>query len=344
MVYRNSLPVRSCFALESGQTNHPFFILEQTAGKLGDLQIATVSPGSYREVLFWIHQQQGEQTQEVRFNEAVLRANKAKRSMPALEVRSQNRRVAAAYFIQLPGNVSTLGGIRDESERRPEASQLLLNALTDHLRAASVRQIQAVVSATDHATTQIISASKFEILTRVTHLAVELANAVLRDTPIESTAPIEHRLLHWGDARKLGKTELANLIANTFEDTLDCPSLNGLRSREETLDGFLDGLQLEQVEHWSVLFDSDKAAGCVLLAPHPGKLMELAYFGLTKQYRGRNLGLQLVARAIRVAQNARANILAAAVDEQNWPALALYERFQFVRHKQHDIWLLPDSV
>ena len=118
---------------------------------------------------------------------------------------------------------------------------------------------------------------------------------------------------------------LINILDQSYEQTLDCPGLYGLRRTQDILAGHkatgkFDGAM------WTLLWLDDKPAGAILLNPFPAhKTIELVYLGLAAFARGRGLGRQLLRHGLAVLSGRRERSLTLAVDQRNTPALALYE-------------------
>jgi ribosomal protein S18 acetylase RimI-like enzyme len=146
--------------------------------------------------------------------------------------------------------------------------------------------------------------------------------------------------LGWRPAHHFAHNRMAQFIESTFIDTLDCPAMNGRRSRGEVLDGFLDGRKLRQIAPWWEVLEVDgRVAGCLLLQQHSPELVELVYMGLLPGSRGQGLGKTMVQRAINLARQFGSQTLVVAVDEQNWPALDIYRRCGFQSHQRLQVWI-----
>ncbi len=98
----------------------------------------------------------------------------------------------------------------------------------------------------------------------------------------------------WLPSQAVARRRMQKLLPDTFIDTLDCPALNGLRSADDVLEGFLNGTNFRQVKDWELLQVNGELAGCLLLRLHTIGLMELVYMGLIPNWRGKGLGEQLV--------------------------------------------------
>lgn len=134
---------------------------------------------------------------------------------------------------------------------------------------------------------------------------------------------------------------LAELLVRTYEDTLDCPGLSGLRTPSDVLDGHRRGGRFDP-SLWSLLMLRGRPVGVLLLnaATHAAGL-ELVYLGLVPEVRGRGLGRVLIDRALGVAQSRGDRAVMLAVDEENAPALRLYRAAGFKRTARRCAFLAP---
>lgn len=118
---------------------------------------------------------------------------------------------------------------------------------------------------------------------------------------------------------------LMELLEASYEQTLDCPGLYGLRRTDDILAGHRATGQFDPAL-WTLLFVDDRPAGAMLLNPFPAhRTVELVYLGLAPFARGRRLGQQLLRYGLDLLKKRRERTLTLAVDERNTPALALYE-------------------
>jgi ribosomal protein S18 acetylase RimI-like enzyme len=119
------------------------------------------------------------------------------------------------------------------------------------------------------------------------------------------------------------ESRLAALIGATYDGTLDCPLLNGLRSLPDVLAGYRT-VGAYRPEDWQFVRRSGHDVGCLLLAEHPAAdHTELIYMGLVPAARGCGLGREITLRALYLAAR-RGQSLVLAVDAANTPACALY--------------------
>jgi len=136
---------------------------------------------------------------------------------------------------------------------------------------------------------------------------------------------------HWDPQRYSPETEqqFARLIQETYEGSLDCPVLDGLRSPDDILASH-KACGIFTPDGWVLARNEGEPAGLVLvnrLAERPA--CELVYMGVAPRFRGRGLGRWLIAKAVATARGLKCRTLTVAVDGGNAPARRLYEQAGF---------------
>lgn len=120
-----------------------------------------------------------------------------------------------------------------------------------------------------------------------------------------------------------------DVLERSYESTLDCPGLCGLRRTSDVLAGHMGAGQFDPTM-WTLLRMDGEPSGVLLVNPTPPDSMaELVYLGLSPQARGRGLGSMLLRRALWLCAQRRIGALCLAVDESNAPATRLYMRHGF---------------
>ena len=115
-------------------------------------------------------------------------------------------------------------------------------------------------------------------------------------------------------------------ILESYQQSLDCPALNGLRNISDIIAGHKASGEFDP-RFWCVLMERDEPRGVVLLSHVPRTDMaELVYLGLTPKVRGRGIGDLLMRHALLTLREMNLARLTLAVDAQNTPALQLYYR------------------
>lgn len=135
------------------------------------------------------------------------------------------------------------------------------------------------------------------------------------------------------------KPRFAQLIEQTYRGSLDCPELNGTRTGDEALAGHrLSGAF--QPRGWRLYRAQSGDAGLLLLNEHPDQdAVELTYFGVAPEFRGRGLGRKFLADAITTARSWNRAVLFLAVDAGNDFANRLYAEAGFQEVARRSVWL-----
>lgn len=133
--------------------------------------------------------------------------------------------------------------------------------------------------------------------------------------------PEDVRLEAYDDSRR---ADLLNILNASYEQTLDCPGLTGLRETEDILLGHLSTGVFDPAL-WTLMYVADQPQGALLLNPAPmQKTVELVYMGLALPVRGRGLGRNLLRHGLCLLASRDEKTFTVAADEKNAPALALY--------------------
>jgi mycothiol synthase len=117
----------------------------------------------------------------------------------------------------------------------------------------------------------------------------------------------------------------ASTIARSYEQSLDCPGLSGLRDMEDVVAGH-KGIEFDP-SIWYLLTVNQAPSGVLLLgtATHANAL-ELVYLGLVPEARRRGLADILMNIALLSVLRRNRSELTLAVDSRNLPATKLYFR------------------
>lgn len=130
------------------------------------------------------------------------------------------------------------------------------------------------------------------------------------------------------DARD--EAQLLSVLDRSYEDTLDCPELCGLRSAGEVLESH-KSTGVYSPSNWWLLSHGEEALGCCLLTQCPAsESVELVYLGLAKPARGKGLGRDLLVHALKALRaGPRTGEVTCAVDRRNTPACSMYRSLGF---------------
>ena len=201
---------------------------------------------------------------------------------------------------------------------RSSAAGGLVDAACAHFAERDVQLAQVLLDPADAASQRLYEGRSFQ---RVAHLIY------LQATPRrKAAAPALPLGVRWVGYGPETHALFARTIAATYQDSLDCPRLNGLRDMEDVIAGHKASGEFDP-RLWGLLCEGEEPLGVLLLSrAAPADTLELVYLGLAPAARGRGLGGVLMRQALAAAAACGAGRLSLAVDADNQPALKLYYR------------------
>jgi mycothiol synthase len=238
--------------------------------------------------------------------------------------------VASVLAQVLPGKSAVVWPPQLTQRAPGEISMPLLSALDEHLAHAGVALAQVLLEQAAGPAAALLGAAGYVHAGDLLYMAAEAATFPLQppamDLGMEIASPDDG-------------ARLARIVEATYQGSLDCPLVDGLRATADVLDGYR-AVGIHREDLWWLARWQSSDAGCLLLADHPIQdQMEIVYLGVTPGCRGRNFGLQLTRWAQWQAQQARRCRLVLAVDAANRPAIAAYRTAGFVAWDQRSVFV-----
>jgi ribosomal protein S18 acetylase RimI-like enzyme len=128
-------------------------------------------------------------------------------------------------------------------------------------------------------------------------------------------------------------------LQKTYEDTRDCPEVNGVRTIDEVIAGH-HSQGTHDPDHWWLAFAEGAPIGVVMLTALPEwSSWDLIYLGVVKSARGHGIGRRMTTRALAAAHAAKARQLTLSVDVRNQAAWNLYRGAGFEAYDQRAVYL-----
>jgi ribosomal protein S18 acetylase RimI-like enzyme len=125
------------------------------------------------------------------------------------------------------------------------------------------------------------------------------------------------------------RNRLLHLIERSYEGTLDCTALNGVRDVDDVVNGY-QATGVYRQENWMIVRHNGGDVGILLLTDHPkARHWELMYMGLVPEARSHGWGRQITRHAQWMAGRAKIDRIVVAVDSTNTPAMRTYARTGF---------------
>lgn len=245
---------------------------------------------------------------------------------------SPSGRIAAAMTVHADGAAgATILGYRAEpGKHRQNAEDALIPIVCRELQSTGVKVVQLIAKpdkADDYTALLRHGFRQTCTLTEMTLAISKQEKAALSDA------------LTIQQFREDNAEAFANLLVATYEDTLDCPELNDVRTPGETL-ASLRGNSRENQPLWFRAEVNGTPAGVLLLNPaDPPRNWELTYLGLIKPFRHRGYGTALVSVALATASQGGATGITLTTDRRNIHALRLYERAGFQEGGLYEVYL-----
>jgi ribosomal protein S18 acetylase RimI-like enzyme len=136
-----------------------------------------------------------------------------------------------------------------------------------------------------------------------------------------------------------GRSLFQQTLWRTYEGTLDCPEVNGIRSLDEILEGHR-AQGMHDPGLWWLALAEGCPVGVLLLTTLPEfQGLDVSYVGVVPEARRQGWGRELACKALQVAREAKAAQVTLSVDTRNRPAWNLYLSLGFEPFDQREVYL-----
>lgn len=242
---------------------------------------------------------------------------------------TRGRERVVAVVLVLPGRSALLLAPPPSRLAAMEEAVAVVRCALGRLQAAGILFAQALAPPEWEEQRKLLSAAGFEFLTRLLYLERDARYPWVDPPPVDAVwlayEPSRHGLF-------------AEVVAQTYEQSLDCPEIAARRTVEDALASHRASGPFDPAL-WELIVVDGEPAGCVLLAAIAhGAVLDVVYTGVAARWRGRGLGGLLLRRALARARGCGAERVTLAVDRRNAPALRLYERYAFRGVAERDAW------
>ena len=185
----------------------------------------------------------------------------------------------------------------------------------------AVELTQVLLPASDTAAAPVLEAVGFRHLATLLYMSCEAGRF--------PTEPPEASDLEFEVFSAATRHRLVAIVERTYEQTLDCVGLNGMRTIDDVINGY-QGTGVFRPENWRLVRGHGQDVGVLLLADHPqARHWELIYMGLAPEMRGQGWGGTITQFAKWLARLAGVERIVLAVDAANEPALRMYRTAGF---------------
>jgi len=207
----------------------------------------------------------------------------------------------------------------------------LLQHVVADAPARDVRLLQAMLAPDAVEEESILSRAGFRFLAELIYMRRDAVSLFAT-----GSAPPRLSWVTYSDERH---ALFAETVAATYEESLDCPGLAGLRTIEDVMASHRAAGEFDP-RRWFLATDGDAVAGVLLLTRVPGRdTLDIVYMGLVAPYRKRGLGREILHQAVKTARDHGFALVTLAVDAANTPALRLYQGCGFVETTRRRAWI-----
>lgn len=228
--------------------------------------------------------------------------------------------VSAAIPVVSPGRTMLLFPPQTiRGDEHAQATRHLVNAICERAAAENLTLAQTLLDTHDHSVYQLLISCGFHRLAELLYLQASVPRAMKQ--------PQLPPGLRWITYNGQAHPRFADTVLATYESSLDCPTLNGLRHVDDILAGHKGAGGTFDPNLWFLLCDNDDPLAVLLLnRVGTSDLLELVYVGIIPKHRRKGLGDLLIRHALHAAASIGCTRLSLAVDADNLPALKLYWR------------------
>jgi len=239
--------------------------------------------------------------------------------------------VVGAVWAQLqPGRVAAVWAPQLAEEEPPDTGQQLAITAVDYLRTHDVRLAQCLLETDTGDCVGWLHQAGFMHAADLLYLVSTVGRFPTAPTNVD---------LEYHPCDTVSRDRLVEIVERTYQDTLDCPTMNGVRAMQDVLDGYRK-IGTFDANRWLIVRHADSDVGCLLLTDHEDAgQWELIYMGLVPETRGKGWGLEVTRHAQWMCREAGRKRLVLAVDASNGPALEQYASAGFMSWDRRSVFL-----
>jgi ribosomal protein S18 acetylase RimI-like enzyme len=237
----------------------------------------------------------------------------------------------AVVCLPVPGASGLVWPPQARPGRRAEVEDELLRHACAWLRRRGARLGQALLTAGEAGLAPPLERNGFAHVTSLWYLRHDLK---LSYEFLRSPDRLAYVACDAGDLPLFRQT-----LPRTYQDTLDCPEVNGVRTLDEVFEGHR-AQGVHDPARWWLALEGDRPVGVLLLTAVPElEAWDVAYVGVVPEARRRGWGRELMHKALRAAHASDAAQLTLSVDARNRPAWSLYLDLGFEPFDQREVYL-----
>ncbi|HOA73433.1 MAG TPA: GNAT family N-acetyltransferase [Phycisphaerae bacterium] len=238
---------------------------------------------------------------------------------------------AVCLCLDAPGRTASIlisPSVNEPELREPLAS--MLRQLQEGAAGRNVQLLQGMVAPECREDAFIYEAAGFNFLATLLYMQNDLRRLRVRPT---------RRVLTWETYSPRTHELFKRVVEGTYEDSLDCGSLNGVRDIEDILASHRATGRFDPY-YWRVGLSDGRPVGVILLSyMEEHQTFEVVYMGCLPACRNNGFGSSLLAHGVELARSRGLTAMSLSVDERNTPARRMYASFGFTEMARRDVWI-----
>jgi len=218
-----------------------------------------------------------------------------------------------------------------QDEHRHQREDILLRHALAWLRGRGVKLAQTLLLPDDLAQGQSLLRHGFSHLSHLLYLRHDLQLA-------PGSLGVSTRLdfLTFAD---VDRSLFEHVLDRTYEDSLDCPEINGVRDIEEVIAGH-QAQGGHDPRYWWLARANDRPVGVALTTALPETDdWDLSYLGIAPEARRQGFGREILLHVLVEARAAGVSHVSLCVDGRNEPARRLYQGLGFEVFDRREVFL-----
>jgi len=276
----------------------------------------------------------GSEQHEIARTEHALRLIESGQFNPAgvLVAREQGRLIGAMLCQPLAGASGLVWPVQSSPPAgTAELENRLIEGARTWLRSQGAKMVQCLLAESEASAAPMLLRNGFRHITRLWYMRHDL-DAIDQDSqevPALQLEPYSH----------CNPLDFERVLLATYEDSVDCPEITGVRSGSEIIAGHRAQGRHDPTRWW-LAYARREPVGVLLLTELPeGPGWDLSYLGLVREARGQRFGRRLVEHALRACRMEGASCLTLSVDGRNHAAIRLYHGRGFHAYDEREVFL-----
>lgn len=294
------------------------------------IHIDTARPGERADAFRLAFQHLPPAEQEIRIANALDMVRRGEWDPAGILVARDSTTLQGVFlFLQAPGASALVWPPRTQARQPEKIEDDLIQHASAWLRERGAKLAQALLMPAEAHLGKSLLRNGFQAVTSLWYMRSKLDR--LPDPSPESSL----QLASYCQEPLL----FQETLLGSYEATLDCPEVNGVRTIEEVLEGHR-AQGVRGPEDWWLARQRIKPVGVLLLAEMPeGECWDVSYIGVLPAARRQGLGRQLLSLAIQQVKQRGGRQLTLSVDARNKPACNLYQDMGFEPYEVREVFL-----